>query len=127
MKTDTKRDRVSWTDCNAAGRFHVYGSKGEQLEDGRECFSCLRCPVDTIPPAGKAPLGVLESSRPQYKAAFTRARTRAARSWEKMGWEVAKGDCPECGSLVLRREATDKRGQGRWTCSNYGGCENAPG
>jgi hypothetical protein len=44
-------------------------------------------------------------------------------SWEARGWEVKPGElCSECqyGYIVRKNDWG-------WCCTNYGGCERAPG
>jgi hypothetical protein len=48
--------------------------------------------------------------------------------WEARGYEVQDHLCPECDyGYLVRPDNMVEDPAGRWWCTNYGGCEAAPG
>jgi hypothetical protein len=47
--------------------------------------------------------------------------------WEARGYEVQDELCPECTYGYVVRKGDDIVPYTRWYCTNYGGCECAPG
>jgi hypothetical protein len=54
-------------------------------------------------------------------------RDVAVASWEANGYIVHPDECPECGALMVKKVSPAVPAIRRWLCTNYGGCEYAPG